>query len=130
LRVAVSLQVFRCDVARWEVAPEPTLAFPKELPKTRATSETEIQGVVGGKGGTENWRFLEFVVLFVSTCCHVACSGRTFTESCKFEPLQANQETIRKFIAIQKSYAGGYPENCCKNRLKCVGCAGQEIFEP
>ena len=35
LRVAVSLQVFRCDVARWEVAPEPTLAFPKELPKTR-----------------------------------------------------------------------------------------------
>ena len=31
LRVAVSLQqVFLCDVARWEVAPEPTLAFPME----------------------------------------------------------------------------------------------------
>ena len=43
----------------------------------------------------ENWRFLEFVVLFVSTCC---CSGGTFTESCKFEPLQANQETIRNFM--------------------------------
>ena len=36
LRVAVSLQqVFLCDVARWEVAPEPTLAFPMDMDTRR-----------------------------------------------------------------------------------------------
>lgn len=69
----------------------------------------------------ENWRFLEFVVLFVSTCC---CSGGTFTESCKFEPLQANQETIRNFMR-SKILCGRICEKLLtqihrKNWLKCV----------
>lgn len=54
----------------------------------------------------ENW--LALFGICGSFCFHmlsVACSGRTFrpvreelSPSCKFEPFQANQETIRNFM--------------------------------